>query len=143
MVALSFKNWEDFKNQLSKIITEWRKQGTDDLWLNFWEKQYFPSSVVWNTKRYLIAMRDMDEYEFIKYERAFRQKFEEDNQTFSEIIKRLESENKAFNEAGLKVGKVEYKCPICGRKAVASRYYYRGRIHGMGSGCEQCGIYHS
>lgn len=55
----------------------------------------------------------------------------------------MRAEEEAFRKAGIKVGRVEFTCPICGGKAVGNRYYYGGRIHGLGSGCTKCGIRHS
>jgi len=55
----------------------------------------------------------------------------------------MKAEEEAFKAAGLEVGKVEFTCPICGGKAIGNRYFYGGRIHGLGSGCAKCGISHS
>jgi len=55
----------------------------------------------------------------------------------------MRAEEEAFRKAGIKVGRVEFTCPICGGKAIGNRYYHGGRIHGLGSGCTKCGIRHS
>lgn len=59
------------------------------------------------------------------------------------ILKFMGAENKAFEEKGIKTGRVEFVCPVCGGQAVGNRYEYNGRIHGLGSGCVKCGIRHS
>jgi predicted RNA-binding Zn-ribbon protein involved in translation (DUF1610 family) len=59
------------------------------------------------------------------------------------IIEFMLAEQKAFDKAGIKVGRVEFNCPLCGGLAIGNRYYYGGRIHGLGSGCTKCGIKHS
>lgn len=66
-----------------------------------------------------------------------------DGKTYEGLMMFFEAENKAFEEAGTEVGEVEFICPICGGKAEASRYYYMGRIHGLGSGCKSCGLWHT
>lgn len=53
------------------------------------------------------------------------------------------AEEKAFEDAGVTEGTVTYMCPICGGEAVASRYSYGGRLHGLGSGCKICGTWHT
>lgn len=58
-------------------------------------------------------------------------------------LKFMKAENEAFKKAGLKTGRVEFTCPICGGKAIGNRYMYGGCIHGLGSGCTKCGIRHS
>lgn len=59
------------------------------------------------------------------------------------VLATLEAEEKAFEEAGLEVGSVEYTCPHCGGNAIANRYWFGGRIHGLGSGCKTCNSWHS
>lgn len=60
-----------------------------------------------------------------------------------DYLKFMQAENEAFEKAGLKVGKVEFTCPVCGGRAIGNRYEYGGRIHGLGSGCTKCGIRHT
>ncbi|WP_422445995.1 hypothetical protein [Thermoanaerobacterium sp. DL9XJH110] len=60
-----------------------------------------------------------------------------------DFIKFIKAESEAFEKAGIKTGRVEFICPICGGKAIGNRYKYGGRIHGLGSGCTKCGIRHS
>jgi predicted RNA-binding Zn-ribbon protein involved in translation (DUF1610 family) len=65
----------------------------------------------------------------------------------SELVKKFlafaKAESRAFKKAGKDVGTVQFTCPICGGKAIGNRYMFRGRIHGLGSGCPNCGISHS
>lgn len=60
-----------------------------------------------------------------------------------QIMSFIEAENEAFENAEIEVGEVEFTCPICGGQAVGNRYWHGGRIHGLGSGCKGCGIWHS
>lgn len=53
------------------------------------------------------------------------------------------AEQKAFDDAGITEGSVTYTCPICGDQAVANRYKYGDRYHGLGSGCKTCGTWHT
>ena len=55
----------------------------------------------------------------------------------------VEAEEEALKEAGIEVGTVEFTCPLCGGKARAHRYRSGGRIRGLGSGCESCGMWHT
>ena len=65
-----------------------------------------------------------------------------DNDKIKRIYMFIEAEEAALNEAGLEVGTVEFTCPLCDGKAKAHRYYSGGRIRGLGSGCEECGMWH-
>lgn len=66
-----------------------------------------------------------------------------DNAIIANSLKRLKAEDEAFQRAGIDEGTVTYTCPICGGEAVANRYKYNGRYHGLGSGCKRCGFSHS
>lgn len=59
------------------------------------------------------------------------------------IMQYMQAENEAFEKAGIKTGKIEFICPLCGGKAIGNRYEHSGRTHGLGSGCTKCGITHS
>lgn len=68
-----------------------------------------------------------------------------DNVACSESALFYEAENKAFENAGIETGTVEFICPICSGKAIGNRYYspYTGRLKGLGSHCQKCGISHT
>lgn len=55
----------------------------------------------------------------------------------------VEAEEEALKEAGIEIGTAEFNCPLCGGKAKVHRYCSGGRIHGLGSGCESCGMRHT
>jgi predicted RNA-binding Zn-ribbon protein involved in translation (DUF1610 family) len=60
-----------------------------------------------------------------------------------EFHKIIKAEDEAFEKAGIDEGTVTYICPICGGEAVANRYKFGDRYHGLGSGCRTCGTWHS
>ncbi len=66
-----------------------------------------------------------------------------EDKEIANFTKFIKAETEAFKSAGLEVGRVEFTCPICGGKAVGNRYWHGGRIHGLGSGCQGCGISHT
>lgn len=59
------------------------------------------------------------------------------------MLNYIEVENQAFEDAGITEGTVEFECPLCGGKAIGHRYIHGGRIHGLGSGCTDCGMMHT
>jgi len=65
------------------------------------------------------------------------------NLVIAKMLKSIQAENKAFEDAGITEGTVTYTCPICGDEAVGNRYLYEGSHHGLGSGCEKCGTWHT
>ncbi len=65
------------------------------------------------------------------------------NKIIDEMMACFRAEEKAFEDAGIEEGTVNYTCPICGDEAVASRYSHEGRLHGLGSGCRTCGTWHT
>jgi hypothetical protein len=65
------------------------------------------------------------------------------NKAIDKIIECIEAENKAFEDAGITEGTVTYTCPICGGEAIGNRYLYEGSYHGLGSGCKNCGSWHT
>lgn len=60
-----------------------------------------------------------------------------------DMLKFMKAENEAYEKAGQETGRVEFTCPLCGGQAIGNRYLYKGRIHGLGSGCTKCGIRHT
>lgn len=59
------------------------------------------------------------------------------------LMKFMQARDTAFRKASIEYGRVEFTCPICGGKAVASKYKYNDcygdRIGGAG-GCNKCGM---
>lgn len=68
---------------------------------------------------------------------------DEGSKDMDDFIKFMESESEAFKAAGIKTGRVEFICPLCGGKAIGIRELHHGRISGMGSGCLGCKISHT
>jgi len=67
------------------------------------------------------------------------------NNSILDFLKFYEAEIKAFENAGIETGTVEFTCPVCGGKAIGNRYYssQSGRLKGLGSHCQQCGLSHT
>lgn len=65
------------------------------------------------------------------------------DKSLDDFAKFIEAEGEAFKKAGIKTGRVEFTCPVCGGKAVGIRELHRGRISGMGSGCSGCNMNHT
>jgi predicted RNA-binding Zn-ribbon protein involved in translation (DUF1610 family) len=65
------------------------------------------------------------------------------NNSLAKIMKLLQAESEAIEQAGIEEGTVTYTCPICGNEAIANTYKYAGKTGRLGSGCPHCGISHS
>lgn len=56
----------------------------------------------------------------------------------NEFLLFFQAENRAFKEKGVKVGRIEFTCPLCGGTAIANRYWCGRKIHNLGSYCKGC-----
>jgi len=65
------------------------------------------------------------------------------NNAINKMMECFKAENKAFDDACITEGTVTYTCPMCGSEAVGNRYLYEESYHGLGSGCNTCGTWHT
>ena len=134
---------DDYREKLKSFYEKWRVAGFTEEWLTHLENSWFPCTNVLHFIELLKDRKELDETEYTQKESRIIAKFEVATQAMREFEIVLEAENKAFEQAGIDVGMVEYKCPICGGVAVTNRYLYDDRYHGLGSGCKTCGSSHS
>lgn len=142
-IELIIEDGNDYRTKLKIAYQKWEEHGFDDRWLDMLEKHWIPSTDVDDFIDLLKARRDLPEEEYKTKEKKIIEDFEKVIKLMDDSFKIMKAEEEAFKKAGIKEGTVTYTCPICGSIAIANRYYYNGRYHGLGSGCPKCGISHS
>ena len=141
--SLLIESSDDYREKIKIAYYKWEEQGFSDEWLKWLENRWYPSTTVWEFIKLLNAKKTLSEANYKEKENEAIACFEKNSKALSKIILVMEAEEEAFKKAGIKEGTVEYTCPICGNKAIANRYLYDGRYHGLGSGCPTCGTSHS
>lgn len=141
--SLLIKDREDYKKKIKIVYEKWGLNGFTKEWFKTLENRWCPSTDVWEFLNLLKAKRELSEKEYTEKEEVTIKYFEKTVQHLRKFMSMIETENEAFKKAGIKEGRVKYKCPICGGVAIANRYTYGGRRGGLGSGCPKCGISHS
>lgn len=145
---MKIENEECFKDKINDYYTEWKSFKYSKIYLECLKKSYdrFDDAVSIIIellhKKIELSHDEYIELEEKKIKRYIHER-EELNRLMDDFMKRRLAEMKAFEEAGIDEGTVEYTCPICGDIAVANRYKFNGRYHGLGSGCKTCGVSHS
>lgn len=140
---MEIKDGADFKEKIKTAYDRWSESDFSDEWITTFESQWYSESRTWDFIKLLKSKKDLSEKEYAKKERKMIKKFEETEKAIEMMWLTMQAEEEAFERAGIEEGRVEYECPICGGTAVANRYMYGGRYHGLGSGCETCGSYHT
>lgn len=144
-MAKSFiiKDIDDYKRKLDIAYQKWQKTNFSEQWIENFENYYSPSTNLWNFVKLLRARKKLPEEKYKKLEEKIFKDFEEIEKILLDTLKVFKAEEEAFRKAGIKEGKVTYTCPLCGGTAVAVRYKYGGRYHGLGSHCPNCGFSHT
>jgi hypothetical protein len=140
---MEISDGEEYKEKIKNSYTKWSENGFSDEWITAFENKWYSESRTWDFIELLKAKKDLSEIEYEKKERKMIKKYEEREKAYKNLLLTMQAEEEAFEKAGIEEGRVEYECPICGGTAVANRYMYGGSYHGLGSGCETCGSYHT
>jgi hypothetical protein len=140
---IEIKDGADYKEKIKNTYAKWSENDFSDEWITEFEKKWYSETATWDFIDLLKAKKDLSAKEYEKKERKMIKKFEESEKLFKETLLTMQAEEDAFEKAGIEEGRVEYECPICGGIAVANRYMNGGSYHGLGSGCETCGSYHT
>jgi hypothetical protein len=140
---LYIEDAEDLKQKVEVAYKKWEDNGFSDEWIKKLENRWFPSSDVWDFIELLKAKRETSDGVYADVLTEKQRRLNIANKMIENFHLVAVAEDKAFEEAGIREGKVEYICPICGNMAVAVRYNYKGSISGLGSGCKTCGTSHS
>ena len=141
--SLFIEDADDYKEKIRTAYEMWEANGFTDEWLAKLKNRWFPCSLVFNFIELLKSKKDLSEAEYQANEVKVIKEFEATKKELKEILIWLEAEQKAFENAGVTEGRVEFKCPHCGNVAIANRYKYKGRYHGLGSGCRSCNFSHT
>jgi hypothetical protein len=141
--ALYIEDGHDYKEKIRIVYEKWQDNGFTEEWIEVLKDRWFPSSTINNFIRLLKSKRILSEIEYLEMEAAEIKDFERLLKDFKEFDMVCKAESEAFEKAGIDEGRVEYTCPICGGIAVANRYKFGGRFHGLGSFCPGCGVSHS
>lgn len=140
---LFIKDSEDYRNKLSIAYKQWGDIGFSKTFMEKLEERWFPCTNSWKFIELLKARKVLSKEDYEEKENEVIENFNKGIDALRKFALVCEAEEKALKDAGVKEGKVEYICPICGGTAVANRYKYGGRYHGLGSGCKTCGLRHT
>jgi len=141
--SLQIGDAEDYKEKIKAAYKAWEEDGFSQEWLERFENSWYPETTVWKFIELLKAKKTLREVKYKEKEKETIAAFEKSLIIIEKMRLVMKAEAEAFEKAGIKVGRVEYECPICGGKAIANRYTYNGSYHGLGSGCPTCGTSHT
>jgi len=140
---IQIKDAEDYKEKIKIAYDKWKENEFSEEWFKWFESTWRPETNVFRFIELLKAKKTLREVKYRKKENKTIAEFEGTLQIIEKVLLVMEAEEEAFEKAGIKEGRVEYICPICGGKAIANRYTFNGSYHGLGSGCPTCGRSHS
>lgn len=145
---LDVNDFDELKRLAYNAALQGQKQNYSEFWEARFMKSYFLGTIFWHYEEVVNIYRsflagEKTESEAKELLNSVQEQFDRDTELFRAVNGFMEAENKAFSEAGIKYGTVEFKCPICGGQAYTSREYTPDNIAHqltMRSECQGCGF---
>ena len=146
-MVFEVSSFEDLKQKAWQAVKQGQKCDYDKEWEKDYIDAYFPCTTVWtyenviNIYRNYLSGRTNEAQAKIALADQ-QQEYQLSQEFFKKVVDSMKAEAAAFKKAGIKYGTVEYKCPICGGTAHATRQPSPDNLAHKVSywgGCSTCG----